>query len=111
MSQTEIEPGRLPALVTGVVLGEDFRRATFAGALRGDGPWPWLRVVVRPVRLRGERLLQFSYFDRTKNVTKNHAPADAAAPLREIVAAGYAGIHLSAGAEEIDIQTTKKGKV
>jgi SAM-dependent methyltransferase len=67
--------------------------------------------VVRPVRLRGERWLQFSYFDRKKHVTKNHALADAAAPLQEIIAAGYAGIHLSTGTEEIDLRTTKKGKV
>src|SRR5206468_3120841 len=82
-----------------------------AATARAAGGWPWLRVVVRPVLLRGERQLQFSYFDRRKDVTKNFAPAEAAAPLREVVAAGHAGIHLSARGEEIDVRTTKKGKL
>lgn len=101
----------LAALVTEAVLAEDFRRATFAGTLRGGVPWPWLRVVIRPLRLRGERHLQFSYFDRKKDVSKNYTPAEAAAPLREVIAAGYAGIHLAARGEEIDIRTTKRGKI
>src|SRR5258708_5564237 len=109
MSQT-IDPEALWALVSDAVFADDFRRATFSGAARAAGGWPWLRVVVRPVRLRGERQLQFSYFDRKKDVTKNFAPAEAITPLREVVAAGHAGVHLSARGEEIDVRTTKKGK-
>src|SRR5262245_54504331 len=111
MSQTSIDPDALLKLVSDAVFADDFRRATFAGVPRAGGAWPWLRVAVRPVRLRGERQLQFSYFDRKKDVTKNFPPAEALAPLREVVAAGHAGIHLSAGGEEIDVRTTKKGKI
>src|SRR5215471_4762768 len=97
MSHKEIDKDSLARLVTQAVLGDDFRRATFAGAPRGGVGWPWLRVVVRPLLLRGVPHLQFSYFDRKKDVTKNFLLAEAAAPLAEVIAAGHAGIHLSAG--------------
>src|SRR5207253_11482947 len=62
-----------------------FRRATFGGAVRGEVPCPWVKVVVRPVELRGERQLQFSYFDGRKTLTKNFRTPDAAAPLAELL--------------------------
>ncbi len=98
-------------LVTDTILSPDFRRATFGGATRGPVPSPWLRVVVRPVELQGTCHLQFSYFDQRKNVTKNCTADEALARLDELLAAGYAGIHLSTATEEIDVRTTKKGKV
>lgn len=111
MKQTQTDRDSLAQLVTQAVLGDDFRRATFAGALRGGVPWPWLRVVVRPLSLRGEPCLQFSYFDRKKDVSRNFPVGEASVPLGEVIAAGYSGIHLSTGGEEIDVQTTKKGKI
>jgi SAM-dependent methyltransferase len=97
-------------LVADTVLRPDFVRATFGGAAR-HAPSEWQRVVVRPVEVRGERHLQFAYFDGRKTVTKNHPPAEAAAPLAELVAVGFAGVHLTTRTEEIDVRTTKKGKV
>ena len=98
-------------LVVDIVFGDSFRRATFGGATRGGVSAPWVRVVVKAVVLRGERRLQFEYFDRTKCVTKNYRTTEAVAPLDEILAHGFAGIHLWTTAEEIDVRTTKKGKV
>src|SRR5438045_3786201 len=111
MSTTESQRESWRELVTGAVLGPDLRRATFAGATRGDTAAPWVRVVVRPVELRGGRHLQFAYFDRKKCLTKNHAEADAGPALAELLDARFAGIHVSTRTEEIDIRTTKKGKV
>jgi SAM-dependent methyltransferase len=104
------EPDRESArrLVTESVLGPGFRRATFAGPVR-NGPSPWNRVVVRPVVLQGERHLQFSYFDARQCVAKNFR--DAGPPLGELLDLAFAGVHLSTAAEEIDVRTTKKGKV
>ena len=48
---------------------------------RGGHDSPWVRVVVRPVELRGSRHLQFSYFDAKKDTTKNFPVAEAAAWL------------------------------
>ncbi|MBA4066334.1 MAG: methyltransferase [Isosphaera sp.] len=98
-------------LVTAAVLGPGFRRATFGGATRGDTPSPWVRVVVRPVEVRGGPLLQFSYFDARKDTTRNYPVAEAAAPLAEVLAVGFSGVHVATDAEEIDVRTTKKGKV
>lgn len=98
-------------LVRETVLGPGFVRATFAGPRRSDNPSPWVRVVVRPVDLRGGRHLQFAYFDPTRCVTKNAAGDEAAGRLDELLALGFGGVHLTCGADEIDIRTTKKGKV
>jgi hypothetical protein len=110
MAKGDIDRESLRELVTSSVLGPDFRRATFGGMTR-SGSSTWQRVVVRPVQLRGENHLQFSYFDGRKDTTKNFRPAEAAAPLAELLDIGFSGIHLSTAAEEIDIRTTKKGKV
>jgi SAM-dependent methyltransferase len=98
-------------LVRDAVCGPDFRRATFAGATRGSAASPWVRVVVRPVEIRGTRHLQFAYFDRKKCVTRNYTADEAGGPLNELLVLGFAGVHLTTVAEEIDLRTTKKGKV
>ena len=85
--------------------------ATFAGVGRAGDRRAWVRVVVRALELRGEPHLQFSYFDSDKDITKNFLPSEAHAPLAELLQFGFAGIHLSTATEEIDIRTTKKGKV
>ncbi len=103
-------PASLPQLLTDTVLGPDFRRATFGGAIRGT-PTEWVRVVLRPIELRGQPHLQFSYFDGKKDFAKNFTRPEAEAPLAELLLLGYAGIHLETAREEIDIRTTKKGKV
>ena len=97
-------------LVADAVLGPGFRRATFAGPARHQ-PLPWVRVTVRPVEVRGETLLQFAYFDGRKTAQKNHAPPQAGPPLNELLDAGFAGVHVSTRTEELDVRTTKKGKV
>ena len=92
------------------MLGSGFHRATFAGPVR-TGSSPWVRVVIRPVDLRGERQLQFSYFDGRKTFTKNHSLVEAAAPLAELLALGFAGLHIATDRETLDVRTTKKGKL
>jgi hypothetical protein len=109
MSSTDPESAR--RLVAAAVLGPGFRRATFGGAVRGDTPSPWVRVVVRPVDVRGEPHLQFEQFDASKAFTKNVPAVEAGPPLDELLRIGFAGVHVSTDAEEIDVRTTKKGKV
>jgi SAM-dependent methyltransferase len=66
---------------------------------------------MRPIELRGEKYLQVSYFDATKDITKNFRIAETGPGLNEVLDAGFARIHIARGSEELDIQTTKKGKV
>jgi SAM-dependent methyltransferase len=107
---SDFDRGSVRRLVTDAMHAPDFRRATFGGTPRG-GDTRWVRVVVRPVQLRGERHIQFAYFDQKKNVTKNYTGSEVEAALHELLEIGFAGIHLSTGGEEVDIRTTKKGKV
>jgi hypothetical protein len=92
------------------VTGSDFSRATFAGATRGQA-CEWVRVVVRPVELRGQRHVQFAYQGAKKVVTKNYPPAEVDPPLDELLGYGFAGVHVSMRTEEIDIRTSRKGRV
>lgn len=98
-------------LVTETVTLPEFHRATFGGTLRGNRQSSWVRVVIRPVELRGERHWQFGYFDGKKTITKNFRANEITTPLNELLDLGYAGIHLTTSREEIDIRTTKKGQV
>lgn len=111
MSSPEPDSNLAARLVSNTILGDDFRRATFAGAVRGTRPSPWVRVIVRPVDLRGQRYLQFSYFDVKKDVTKNFQGEEIAPRLEEVLNLGFAGIHLTTTREEIDIRTTRKGRI
>jgi hypothetical protein len=105
-----LDPESARRLVIESVAASDFRRASFAGPKRGT-PSAWVRVAIRPVEIRGDRHLQISYFDSRKDVTRNFLPTEIAAPLDEILAVGFAGIHIVSTDEEIDLRTTKKGKI
>ena len=100
-------------LIRETVRSLDFRRASFAGVVRSSLTCPWQRVVIRPVELRGERHLQFSYFDVRQNHTHNFRLADPQLNerLEQLIAWRFAGVHLTTTSEEIDLRTTKKGKV
>jgi SAM-dependent methyltransferase len=96
--------------IADAVTGADFSRATFAGARRGAA-CEWVRVVVRPVELRGERQVQFAYHGAKKVVAKNFSPLEVEPPLDELLTYGFAGVHISTRGEEIDIRTSRKGRV
>ena len=110
MSPAEADDEPPLRLIAELLPRPDFRRAMFGGVRRRPGDSPWLRAEIRPIELRGDRQLQFSYFDAKKNIVKNHRLDDIHAPLAELLALGFAGIHVSTTVEEVDIQTTKKGK-
>lgn len=97
--------------MTTTLLGTGFRRATFGGAVRHEKPSPWIRVAIRPVEIRGQPHLQVSYFDAKKHVTKNFRGHAIAGNLSEILAVGFADIHLATSGEELNIRTTRKGKI
>jgi SAM-dependent methyltransferase len=96
--------------IKGALTGPDFSRATFAGTTRGTA-CEWVRVVVRPVEVRGINHVQFAYQGAKKVVTKNVLPTDADEPIGELLGYGFAGVHISTRTEEIDIRTSRRGKV
>jgi SAM-dependent methyltransferase len=96
--------------IRGAVTGPDFSRATFAGATRGAA-CEWVRVVLRPVEVRGGLHVQFAYQGAKKVVAKNFLPAEIDPPLDELLGYGFASVHISTRAEEIDVRTSRKGRV
>lgn len=106
---TDSERGEWQEEIRTAILGADFRRATFGGIVRGTGS-PWKRVVVRPVAIRDQVQLQFSYFDERKDITKNAAREEVEMRLDEVLAVGFSAVHVSTARETLDVRITKKGK-
>ena len=83
-------------------------RAVFSGEQKGAS-LPWTKVVVRPVEIKGELHLQFSYFDEKKDITKNHLE-DAAAKVDELLALPFRNIFVESSAGNLQVNISKKGK-
>ena len=88
---------------------QTFLRLTASGKLRGAGA-RWIKVVVRPVLVQGRRRLQFSYFDRKKDTTKNFTGAEAEAKLNELLALPFRQFHLQSTTGDLYLRLTKQGK-
>jgi SAM-dependent methyltransferase len=84
-----------------------FLKLTLGGALQSDSPW--VKVVIRPVEIKGRRKVQFSYFDGLKDITKNYSGDEVTTRLDEVLAIPFTRIHLHSTAGDINIKITKKG--
>lgn len=84
-----------------------FLKATFSGPGTGQ-EHPWIKVVVRPVLLRGTKHLQFSYFDAHKDITKNYAGQELEEQIALLLALGFKHIHLHTQDQTTQIQITRK---
>ena len=109
MKHSDPDSAALHVLILNTVLGTDFVRGSWAGTPR-DLPTTWVRVQVRPVIIRQQRQLQFSYFDGKTTESKNFPVEAARAPLEVLLSHGFSGIHLETSLEEIDIRQSKKGR-
>ncbi len=97
-------------VVETAVVGEGFVRGVFSGPVRLNRSTRYKKVVVRPVVIKGERMLSFSYWDSKHDTTKNVKPEAAGEILREVLAIGFANVHLKTAGEEVDVRLTKKGE-
>ncbi len=88
---------------------EDFIKATFSGQHR-DRAIAWMKVIVRPVLVRDQRHMQFSYFDAKKDITKNYRGDEIAEKLEQILAVEFKNVHVQTAHNTIDITITNKGK-
>src|SRR5579871_2782719 len=100
---------------------DDFIKATFSGRRRsqadeqadeqaGSPSNPWKRVTVRPVLLRDQKHLQFSYFDAKKDITKNYRGGEAAEQLEELLAVEFKHTHVQTASSTLDITLSSKGR-
>lgn len=91
-----------------ILEGGAFIRAVFSGEQKGASV-PWMKVVVRPVELKGQVHWQFSYFDEKKDITKNHLD-EAASKVDELLALPFRNIFVESSAGNLQVNFTKKGK-
>jgi hypothetical protein len=85
-----------------------FVRLTLKGKIR-EGVLPWRQVVVRPIMLKGESRLQFSYFTKKQDTTKNYQRTEAGAKLDELLTLPFNSIHVEAMEEDMVVQIKKNG--
>lgn len=105
------DPGEgYKTIVRDAVLREDtFLRLTLSGPIRGQ-QCPWAKAVVRPVLVRRQRRMQFSYFDERKDTTKNYSTAEFLERLEETLSLPFCRAHVQSTSGDTHIRITKKGK-
>ncbi|HSO14201.1 MAG TPA: SAM-dependent methyltransferase [Anaerolineales bacterium] len=91
-----------------ILTSDTFIRAVFSGEQKGASV-QWVKVVVRPVELKGQVHWQFSYFDEKKDITKNYLE-EAAAKVDELLALPFRNIFIESSAGNVQVNFTKKGK-
>ena len=92
-----------------ILARESLIRAVFSGEQKGSS-LPWVKVTVRPVELKRQIHLQFSYFDEKKDVTKNYLD-EAESKTDELLALPFRNIFIESTVGNLQVNISKKGKV
>jgi len=92
-----------------ILAGESLVRAVFSGRQSGTA-LDWIKVVVRPVRIKGTLHWQVSHFDEEKDITKNYAAEEVAGKVDELLALPFKNIHVETTMGGLDVRVTKKGR-
>jgi SAM-dependent methyltransferase len=87
-----------------------FVRFTMKGRSENAG-MPWRQVIVRPVLIKNECYLQFSYFNQKQDITKNYRGSQASQKLDEILALPFNSLVVQSTLEDLRVQITPKGNV
>ena len=90
--------------------GETFLRLTMSGKIQGESP-PWIKAVVRPVELSGQKKYQFVYYDQKKSITKNHSRSELPGQLETLLSTPFSHIHVQATDGDLHMRITKKRNV
>jgi SAM-dependent methyltransferase len=88
---------------------EQFVRLTMKGRPH-DAVVPWRQVIVRPVLIKNDRHLQFSYFTEKQDITRNYRGLQASEKLDELLALPFNGISVQSRGQNLHVQITKKGR-
>lgn len=94
---------------TRILAHDTFIRAQFTGAQKG-AEMPWIKVIVRPVEIKGEVHLQFSFFDDKKDISKNYTFEEAPAKIDEVLALPFRNIFIENTSGSLQVNISKKGK-
>jgi SAM-dependent methyltransferase len=94
-----------------LVLDEQiFVRFTMKGRPQ-DAGMLWRQVIVRPVLIKNERYLQFSYLSQKQDTTKNYRGEQASHKLDEILALPFNSLVVQSTMEDLRVQISPRGKV
>lgn len=88
---------------------QGFVRATFSGQRKG-GTLEWVKVTLRPVQIKGQRQIQFAYYDDKKCITKNYLDADLAIHLDDLLNMAFKHIHVATVTGDLQVNFNKSGK-
>ena len=92
------------------ILNQDtFVRAVFSSGQKASS-LQWVKVLVRPVEIKGSLNLQFSYFDEKKDITKNYSFEEAAQKVNELLALPFRNIFVENTTGNLQVNISKKGK-
>jgi SAM-dependent methyltransferase len=92
-----------------ILAGESFVRATFSGCQSGAA-LEWIKIVVRPVQIKGTLHWQVAHFDEEKDITKNYSAAVVARKVDELLALPFKNLHVETTIGGLDVRITKKGR-
>jgi hypothetical protein len=92
-----------------ILAGESLVRATFSGRQSG-ATLEWVRVVVRPVQIKGALHWQVSHFDEEKDTTKNYAADEMGVKIDALLSLPFKNIHVETTRGSLEVRITKKGK-
>jgi len=93
-----------------ILVPETFVRAVFSGQQKGS-TLEWVKVVVRPVEIKGIIQLQFSYFDEKKDISRNYEINKSASKVDELLALPFRNIFIENTAGNLQVNVSKKGKI
>ncbi|HSW87831.1 MAG TPA: SAM-dependent methyltransferase, partial [Candidatus Saccharimonadales bacterium] len=82
----------------------------FVKAVLTGGVKQWAKVIVRPVIIKGKRNLQFSYFDKKRDITKNYSGNEANKMINQVLQEKFTNIMLHTTEKNMQIEIPKKGK-
>ncbi len=88
---------------------DSFVRAVFTGRQKG-ADLQWVKVMIRPVEIKGSYHLQFSYFDDKKDVSKNFTLGESSRRLDEVLALPFRNILVENTSGALQVNFSKKGK-
>src|SRR5476649_861295 len=96
-----------PQVLTAILNEDTFRRAVFSGQTV-EKPLPWIKVVVKPVEIKGDRLFQFAYYDSAKCLTKNYSRSAVPETVRPLCEGAFKSIHVESTTGQLQVQLTRK---
>lgn len=85
-------------------------KAAFSGKATGTEN-PWIRVTLRPIIIKGQECIQFSYYDERKCTVKNYHGGGYKAAVRDLLALNFKNIFVDTTKGSVQMMTNKRGEV